>query len=166
MMGMVGARRNGIARPPALGYTGRMTSGGLMATRILCALAIAAGACNHQAPPPKGPPPPSAAAPTAGPQSLPMSRPMGPLQKMAMPTPPLNIGQKVPAFQATLVSPSGEKRELDPLKTGAIRAYLFVGTTCPATRAYAARIRALEQAYTPKGVEFVFVYPNRSDSPE
>lgn len=44
-------------------------------------------------------------------------------------------------------------------------AYVFLGTTCPATARYVDRLKALEQRYRGK-VDFLFVYPNRTDSPQ
>src|SRR5262249_52016570 len=43
---------------------------------------------------------------------------------------------------------------------------LFVGTECPVNNAYAPRLRELHQQYSPRGVEFVAINPNRQDTPE
>lgn len=57
-------------------------------------------------------------------------------------------------------------RPLDSRQAKGVTAYVFLGTQCPATKAYLERLRALERAYGPKGVTFVFVYPNRTDPSE
>jgi hypothetical protein len=49
------------------------------------------------------------------------------------------------------------------LKTNHPTAWVFVGTTCPATKRYIERMKTLETAFKGK-VDFVFVYPNRTDA--
>src|SRR5262245_18653503 len=77
------------------------------------------------------------------------------------------IGNRVPAFTAQAVDLSAKTPKtttFDSQKTKHATAYLFVGTTCPATLAYLERIRALQKTYAPKGVDFVFDYPNKTDT--
>jgi len=63
------------------------------------------------------------------------------------------IGERIPRFT------SGD---FDSHATERPTAYLFLGNGCPATRAYADRIRALDGAYAGK-VDFVYLYPNKTD---
>ena len=89
-----------------------------------------------------------------------------PALALGAPTTGTQIGDKIPKVTATASVPTdGEPRtlELDSHKTKHPTAYVFVGTTCPATRRYLERMKALETAYKGK-VDFVFVYPNRTDS--
>jgi peroxiredoxin len=77
------------------------------------------------------------------------------------------IGDQVPGFQAKAVdlSTDGPKpRDFDSRAQKNTTAYLFVGTQCPATAAYLDRMRALEEMYRAKGVDFVYVYPNKTDT--
>ena len=76
------------------------------------------------------------------------------------------VGDEIPKVTATAsVVTDAEPRtlQIDSHKTKHPTAYIFVGTTCPATRRYLERMKALETAYQGK-VDFVFVYPNRTDS--
>lgn len=43
---------------------------------------------------------------------------------------------------------------------------IFVSTDCPVSNRYAPEIRRLYEEFTPKGVRFRLVYPNRLDTPE
>ena len=54
--------------------------------------------------------------------------------------------------------------KFDSQKTKHITAYIFVGSTCPATNAYVDRFKELEHTYAPKGVDFIYLYPNGSDT--
>ena len=77
------------------------------------------------------------------------------------------IGQRLPQFTAQLTDVSSGKpktTELDSHKTTRPTVYIFVGTHCPATAAYAARLTQLEKTYGPKGVDFIYLYPNREDT--
>lgn len=79
------------------------------------------------------------------------------------------IGQHVPAFTAQAVDLTVDPPRtstFDSSKTKRVTAYIFVGTTCPATNAYAERFKQLAQTYSPKGVDFIYLYPNRNDAPE
>src|SRR5574341_2610933 len=79
------------------------------------------------------------------------------------------IGERVPQFAAQLIDVSGEQpkpADFDSHKTQRPTVYIFVGTTCPATAAYVERLRALEKTYGEKGVDFIYLYPNRDDAPE
>ncbi|HUI27708.1 MAG TPA: redoxin family protein [Candidatus Kryptonia bacterium] len=79
------------------------------------------------------------------------------------------IGQKVPAFTAQAVDLTVDPPRTSTVDSSAakrITAYIFVGVTCPATNAYAERFKQLAQTYSPKGVDFVYLYPNRNDTPE
>lgn len=77
------------------------------------------------------------------------------------------IGQRLPQFTAPVIDVSGAKpttTELDSHKTTKPTVYLFVGTHCPATAAYAERLTQLEKTYMAKGVDFIDIYPNREDT--
>jgi peroxiredoxin len=88
---------------------------------------------------------------------------------LAAPTTGTAIGDEVPAFKATAVDVSGnaaKPRDFDSQTQKKITTYLFLGTQCPATAAYLDRIRALDEKYHAKGVDFVYVYPNKTDTSE
>jgi thiol-disulfide isomerase/thioredoxin len=81
--------------------------------------------------------------------------------------PVTDIGQRVPQFTAPLITFAGDTQQttdFDSHKTKRVTAYIFVGVTCPATNAYAARLQQLERQYAPKGVDFLFIYPNSNDT--
>lgn len=82
-------------------------------------------------------------------------------------TGPAAIGQRIPHFTAEAWDMRGatpSKGVLDSLKSKRATVYIFVGTHCPATQAYAERLTQLDGAYAKKGVDFVFLYPNRDDT--
>jgi hypothetical protein len=54
----------------------------------------------------------------------------------------------------------------DTNKSGKTTVYLLVGVKCPASKPYADRLCALEQAYMPKGVDFIYLYPNTDETIE
>lgn len=74
-----------------------------------------------------------------------------------------NLLPKVSATASVLTDATPRTLQFDSRKTKHPTAYLFVGTSCPATKRYLERMKALEAAYRGK-VDFVFVYPNRTDS--
>jgi peroxiredoxin len=76
------------------------------------------------------------------------------------------VGDKAPAFRAQLLeAPSGATSgEFDSSKATKVTAYVFVGVQCPATQANAGRMRGAVKTYGAKGVDFVFLYPNQTDS--
>jgi hypothetical protein len=79
------------------------------------------------------------------------------------------IGQQVPAFTAQALDLSVDPPRtstVDSSKANRITAYIFVGTSCPATNAYSERFKQLAETYSPKGVDFVYLYPNRNDTSE
>ena len=79
------------------------------------------------------------------------------------------IGQHIPAFTAQAVDLAVDPPRtttFDSSKANGPIAYIFVGVTCPATNAYADRFKQLAQTYRKKGVDFVFLYPNRNDTSE
>lgn len=77
------------------------------------------------------------------------------------------IGQRLPQFTAPAIDvSSGKTVEFDSHKTNHSTVYIFVGTHCPATAAYAERLTQLEKTYAPKGVDFVYLYPNNEDTKE
>jgi len=77
------------------------------------------------------------------------------------------IGQRIPQFTAQASDFSGGKPktvEVDSHKTTHPTIYIFIGTHCPATSAYAERLAQLEKTYEAKGVDFVYLYPNSEDT--
>jgi thiol-disulfide isomerase/thioredoxin len=79
------------------------------------------------------------------------------------------IGQHIPPFTAQLVDPAGDRVRIEPFdsqRNPRLTAYIFVGTTCPATQSYAERFAELERTYGPKGLQVIFIYPNRDDTSE
>lgn len=74
------------------------------------------------------------------------------------------VGEKMPAFTAKVVR--GDKtQDFDSTKTATTTFYFLVGVECPATKPYVDRLGALEAAYMPKGVDFVYVYVNVPEKP-
>jgi hypothetical protein len=71
-------------------------------------------------------------------------------------------GDEVPVFEADLITPKGNKK-FHSNKQKMPTAFVFIGCRCGGTNAYAPRMKDLAAAYG-KLVQFVFVYPNRSDS--
>lgn len=121
-----------------------------MSIRVLAFVAIVALACARQS--------------TGSDNPTPERKP---LVAAAPPKIGTAIGERIPAFTAPLLGADGKPAgRIDSHGTGHATVYLFVGTRCPATRAYVARIRELERTYGAKGVAFVFVYPNRDDTLE
>ena len=77
------------------------------------------------------------------------------------------LGKPVPQFTAQLVDVSvspPKQAAFDSHKTSHDTAYIFVGTTCPATNAYVDRFKQIEQTYRPKGIDFIYIYPNSNDT--
>ncbi|HYD47842.1 MAG TPA: redoxin domain-containing protein [Terriglobales bacterium] len=82
---------------------------------------------------------------------------------------PVEIGKQVPAFEADLIELAGDSEKVhkfDSHKNGKVVAYIIVGTRCPSTQAYAERMSKLAATFAPKGVEVIYVYPNRDDPRE
>jgi peroxiredoxin len=77
------------------------------------------------------------------------------------------IGERVPGFTAQAIDLSGDKPKatrFDSHNTKQPTVYIFVGVTCPATNAYAERLKQLGETYGPKGVDFIYLYPNSNDT--
>jgi thiol-disulfide isomerase/thioredoxin len=77
------------------------------------------------------------------------------------------VGRAVPPFKAEVIDVSQDPPRPAEFDSQAVKRptfYAFVGTTCPATQAYLGRFKQLEQEYGPKGVDFVFIYPNSNDT--
>ena len=72
------------------------------------------------------------------------------------------VGEKIPEFTGKIAR--GEKTaDFDSRKTGKTTVYFLVGVTCPATGPYVPRLIELEKAYTPKDVDFVYLYVNKTE---
>ncbi len=81
----------------------------------------------------------------------------------------LKPGDAIPSFLATTWDVSGEtpkSSEFDSQKIPQITVIVIQGVKCPATSAYEGRLRELDLAYRKKGVEFLYLYPNRPESDE
>jgi thiol-disulfide isomerase/thioredoxin len=79
----------------------------------------------------------------------------------------VGIAETVPQFTTSLLKLEDGKtleQPFDSHKTPRPTVYLFVGTTCPTTAAYVERLKQVESEYAAKGVDFVYVYPNRNDT--
>jgi hypothetical protein len=79
------------------------------------------------------------------------------------------VGKKVQAFTATTLdvkTDPPQRAAFDSAKVTKTTAYIFVGTGCPATNAYAERFSQLAATYSAKGIDIVYLYPNRDDTPE
>lgn len=77
------------------------------------------------------------------------------------------VGQHVAPFTAQLIDVSQEAPKTTPFDSTAakqVSAYMVMGVSCPATRAYAERMSQLQKIYGPKGVDFIYVYSNREDT--
>lgn len=78
-------------------------------------------------------------------------------------------GKPMPAFErpAVAFAPDGSPSSvaISSRKTERPTAYVFLGTRCKTTSMYLERLAALEKQYAGK-VDFVYLYPNRTDSPE
>jgi len=69
-------------------------------------------------------------------------------------------GAKIPAFTAMAVS------TVDSQATQVPTAYMIVGVKCGATPAYEKRFKAVEDEFRSKGVDFVWVFPNKTETKE
>jgi thiol-disulfide isomerase/thioredoxin len=76
---------------------------------------------------------------------------------------------RIPPFTAEAIDFTGPQTKKVPFDSHAndhVTVYFVAGTTCSATKAYAERLQHLEREYRAKGVDFVYVYPNRDDTVE
>ena len=69
-------------------------------------------------------------------------------------------GTKIPAFTATAVATVDSKDVKVPT------AYMIVGVNCGATPAYEKRFKAVEDEFRAKGVDFFWVFPNKTETLE
>ena len=68
------------------------------------------------------------------------------------------VGAKIPAFSASAVS------TVDSRATPVPTAYMIIGVNCGATPGYEKRFKALEDEFRSKGVDFVWLFPNKTES--
>ena len=68
------------------------------------------------------------------------------------------IGKTVPKFSAPTYG------FLDTSGQATTTCYVFVGVKCGATPGYVKRIKTLEGEFRGKGVDFVYVFPNKTES--
>jgi len=69
-------------------------------------------------------------------------------------------GTKIPAFQAQAITAVDSQSTLVPT------AYMIIGVNCGSTPAYEKRFKAIEDEFRSKGVDFVWVFPNGTESHE
>ena len=67
---------------------------------------------------------------------------------------------------ALLSAPIAAQRTLPSHSSALSTVLIFVSTDCPVSNRYAPEIKRLYDEFTPKGVRFRLVYPNRLDTPE
>jgi hypothetical protein len=72
-------------------------------------------------------------------------------------------GERVPNFTVKGTT-DGKETTVPSSSPDAVTVYCVTSSACPTTRAYADKLRDIETSYTPKGVRFVWLYPNRSES--
>jgi peroxiredoxin len=70
------------------------------------------------------------------------------------------VGEKIPAFTASAVA------TVDSRDVKVPTAYLIIGVKCGATPAYEKRFKAVEDEFRAKGVDFYWVFPNKTESLE
>src|SRR5262245_35134264 len=70
------------------------------------------------------------------------------------------IGSKIPAFTATAVA------TVDSRDVKVPTAYMIVGVNCGSTPAYEKRFKAVEDEFRSKGVDFFWVFPNKTETLE
>jgi hypothetical protein len=75
-------------------------------------------------------------------------------------------GDLVPAFRATVRRAEGgtvREEPLDSRATPGATVYIVTSTRCPYCNADVDRMKGIEAAYMPKGVDVIHVYPNRAE---
>lgn len=68
------------------------------------------------------------------------------------------VGAKIPAFQASAVS------LVDSNDVKVPTAYMIIGVKCGATPGYEKRFKAVEDEFRSKGVDFFWVFPNKTEA--
>lgn len=131
-------------------------------SRRIAAVALLLVACQGSEKT-KSPPPAPTAAPAADNAAKKAATTAARRERAADPT-------HVPAFEADAVRLTGTPpRETSVHVSSQGRAnptaYVVLGTHCPTTAKYLERIAALEKRYGKK-VDFIYLYPNRTDTPE
>lgn len=79
----------------------------------------------------------------------------------------VKAGDKLPSFVATtydVASEAAKASEWDSLKIQNVTVIVVQGVKCPATKSYEERLRDLETTYRKKGVDFIYLYPNRTET--
>jgi hypothetical protein len=70
------------------------------------------------------------------------------------------VGAKIPAFTASAVA------LVDSHDVKVPTAYMIIGVGCGSTPAYQGRYKAVEDEFRAKGVDFVWVFPNKTETLE
>jgi len=70
------------------------------------------------------------------------------------------VGAKIPAFTATATA------TVDSRSVKVPTAYMLIGVKCGATPGYEKRFKAIEDEYRAKGVDFFWVFPNKTETLE
>ena len=81
----------------------------------------------------------------------------------------VEVGQRIAQFEARLLDASGKDsltKDFDSHRRNRATLYVVLGTRCPTTRDYIARLVGLEKQFAAKPVDFVYVYPNREETRE
>jgi len=73
---------------------------------------------------------------------------------------PISLGAKIDAIPAQTTAAAPEQFQT----TGHVTAVIFIATQCPVSNAYNERMKALYSDYAPKGVQFVFLNANSTES--
>ena len=68
------------------------------------------------------------------------------------------VGAKIPAFQANAVS------VVDSNNVPVPTAYMIIGVKCGSSPAYEKRFKAVEDEFRAKGVDFFWVFPNKTET--
>lgn len=72
----------------------------------------------------------------------------------------VKAGTKIPAFTATAVA------TVDSRDVKVPTAYMVIGVNCGATPGYEKRFKAIEDEFRAKGVDFFWVFPNKTETLE
>lgn len=126
---------------------------------VLPALTLSLAACGAD-------PAPSTVDDAAAPAATPEAAPEATLEAPPQAAPPavgILPGELIPAFTAEGTA-GDASRSVASQEPGAVTVYCAGSTKCPITNAYAERMQQIESTYTEKGVQFIWIYPNRTET--
>lgn len=142
-------------------------------TLLLVAAAVSACTAPEHAPPPPASPEPAQAAaapaPVSGPPATSAAAPA--TSAVAAPLPPMGAmpGRTMPGFRIAVRRPGaadGKTDSVDSRGGKGTTLWIVNSTSCGYCNSYAERMKAIETAYMPKGVDVVHVYPVRAETNE